>query len=1178
MLRNKNTIINNRTISIITIFTLFILIFGSISVVIFKINITSATDIEDQGTKSRGNIIISNNTTWTLANSPYNINGNVLVEHNITLTIDPGVIVKFGNGNYLQVEGKLIADGTKDKMITFTSNKNKPAPGDWDSIKFMNDPDNGSSIKYCNIEYASWAIFVDENNPTLQPYAATPNITYNYISNCSSGISYNPRNPSVPFFNPSNVIAFNTINTNGNGIGIEIENANVLIHNNTLQNYVGENRGISCHISGGNLTIKYNVITGYKDGIYFSNSWTSNVNIIKNLIVNNSGNGIEMGNWKNDGLDSFFIENNTLYKNNKGIHFYGTPEKLKIVYNTISFNNYGIDLLSELSANFPNPPDHYIFNNNNIFNNTLYNVNNGQSKSWGNWSFKNNWWGTTITNSINHSIYDYYDDFNLGKVLYAPFSTKLIRNSAPNLPPSANAGQDQNVTVNQSINFDGSGSNDPNGDTLTYNWSFGDGKSTGWLNQNTTSHSYTMPGNYTVMLTVSDGLLRDMDTCFVRVLSKNQPPIANTGSNQNVTVNQTTNFDGSGSYDPDGDPLTFNWSFGDGISTGWQNQNTTSHSYTFPGNYTVTLRVSDGELNDTDTCFVQVSAPKVNQPPVANAGPNQYVIINQTVTFDGTSSSDPDGDNITYNWDFGDGTSTGWQNSSKTSHSYNKLGNYTVTLNVSDGSLTDTDTCIVRVFTQNYSPSPPKINDIPDIYVHYYNPDTEADDNAYSYDFSYFINDPDTSRSELIVWVQSIMADDNDAWLEKDPKNNMRLIFKFPFSAAGKHILIMYVQDPDPRTEMAYRHFNVIVIIDAWPVALIKSIPDQSFLEDDVLDNAFKITDYFKDRDGQAGGTDYSIVENPGAKVKAVIDEDKFVDLSSNETDWNGEEEVVILAKDTNPVHYVYAIFKVKVIPVDDGNGSDSDNDGIPDAWEIANGLDPQDPLDAFLDPDNDALSNLEEYYLNTNPKNKDTDGDGYIDSEDAYPLDPKKWEGDGTDTDGDGLPDTWELFYGLNPNNPMDALLDSDGDNLTNLQEYKLGTNPIKTDTDGDGVTDNKDDYPTDPTRSKKTKTNDKDFVNTNSMLIIVGLIVVILILTYLTMFILKNKRMRVTKPFNDDKLIRKVRDEIIYGKETRDLDIPTEELQAMLEGDHRNGKISEETYNFIHDKNLIDDHKKID
>jgi hypothetical protein len=58
-------------------------------------------------------------------------------------------------------------------------------------------------------------------------------------------------------------------------------------------------------------------------------------------------------------------------------------------------------------------------------------------------------------------------------------------------------------------------------------------------------------------------------------------------------------------------------------------------------------------------------------------------------------------------------------------------------------------------------------------------------------------------------------------------------------------------------------------------------------------------------------------------------------------------------------------------------------------------------------------------------------------------------------DSDGDGMPDSWEIANSLNSNDPSDASLDSDGDGLTNLEEYQNGTNPQRADSDGDGFPD---------------------------------------------------------------------------------------------------------------------------
>ncbi len=151
---------------------------------------------------------------------------------------------------------------------------------------------------------------------------------------------------------------------------------------------------------------------------------------------------------------------------------------------------------------------------------------------------------------------------------------------------------------------------------------------------------------------------------------------------------------------------------------------------------------------------------------------------------------------------------------------------------------------------------------------------------------------------------------------------------------------------------------------------------------------------------------------------------------------------------------------------------SDTDGDGLPDGWEVDNGLDPNDPTGdngADGDADGDGLLNSGEYLTQFDPNDADSDSayttatdendntvsdcDEDIDGDNisncdeiANGLDPLFAN---IDTDGDGIPDDWEIANGLDPNDPNDANSDLDGDGATNLQEYTLGTDPNDADSD---------------------------------------------------------------------------------------------------------------------------------
>ena len=106
-----------------------------------------------------------------------------------------------------------------------------------------------------------------------------------------------------------------------------------------------------------------------------------------------------------------------------------------------------------------------------------------------------------------------------------------------------------------------------------------------------------------------------------------------------------------------------------------------------------------------------------------------------------------------------------------------------------------------------------------------------------------------------------------------------------------------------------------------------------------------------------------------------------------------------------------------------------------------------------LADTDGDALSDWAEVNTHkTDPLKADTDGDALSDGAEVntHKTDPLK-----ADTDGDSMPDKWEIDNGLNPLSSTDALLDTDGDGLTNAQEYVPRTNPERADTDSDGLSD---------------------------------------------------------------------------------------------------------------------------
>jgi len=279
--------------------------------------------------------------------------------------------------------------------------------------------------------------------------------------------------------------------------------------------------------------------------------------------------------------------------------------------------------------------------------------------------------------------------------------------------PTADAGADQVVTTGDSHTLDGTGSSDPEGDTLTYRWSFlsvasGSSLANGDINNSltdTADFTSDVDGQYRVRFVVSDSTSVDKDFVWVTATDgTHTAPTADSGVDQNVTTGGLVTLDATGSSDPEGDTLSYVWSFrsvpsGSALGNSDITDRTTDTATFTPdvdGNYRLRLVVNDGSFTDKDFMWAY-STTGTNNPPVADGGSHQTGVPNETFVMDASGSSDPDGDPITYSWSFqsvpaGSALANGDISGSSTaspSFTADAEGRFRMRLVVNDGSATD---------------------------------------------------------------------------------------------------------------------------------------------------------------------------------------------------------------------------------------------------------------------------------------------------------------------------------------------------------------------------------------------------------------------------------------------------------------------------------------------------------
>jgi parallel beta-helix repeat protein len=204
---------------------------------------------------------ITADTTWS---GTVILRGQNVVRRGVTLTILPGTVVKFawidedgdgiGDGE-LTVEGKLVARGTKDNMITFTSAQEKPKMKDWTFVQISVNKE--AVVEYCKFEYAFSGLQVHYSTATIRNSI----FWHNYE-------------------------------------GIRFSTTDVLIENNDItDNYYG----IRYEANGSRTTVRKNTITGNENGFFpVQKSWES-VHIYDNNVYSNKNYNVILGfNQKRD--------------------------------------------------------------------------------------------------------------------------------------------------------------------------------------------------------------------------------------------------------------------------------------------------------------------------------------------------------------------------------------------------------------------------------------------------------------------------------------------------------------------------------------------------------------------------------------------------------------------------------------------------------------------------------------------------------------------------------------------------------------------------------------------------------------------------------------------------------------------------------------------------------------